>query len=70
MLFQMMHFLMENSSKTSVQLNLNLKMHNSESTLFGLRRVGLLARELLPVFFMCSLLFKQFSYHLLPKGYG
>ena len=36
MLFQTMHTLMENSSETSVQLNSNLKLHNSESTLFGL----------------------------------
>ena len=36
---------MENSLKTSIQLNLNLKLHNSESTIFGLRRLGLPTRE-------------------------
>ena len=52
MLFILMHTKMENSLKTCIQLNLNLKLHNSESTIFGLRQLGLPARELLPGYSM------------------
>ena len=52
MLFIMMQPKMENSLKRSIQLNLNLKLHNSESKIFGLRRLGLPARELLSGFSM------------------
>ena len=46
----MMHTKMENSVKANILLNLNLKLPNSETTIFGLHRLGLPAKQLLPVF--------------------
>ena len=72
---------MENSLKTSIQLNLNLKLHNSESNIFVY--VGqcpifhgpvilpyiLKTRPTSNGALIWALLFQLLSYQLLPKGH-